>query len=493
MLSASPVDDIRPIFRDPSSADPTYLEQIGQTKRLLERMTSDPVFRQGLAEDPRGTAQRYGLRVDAEEVRLLWDEEAVKAHRQGPPGEVPSIVQRYRAWCNEKFAYRDLVRRESIPSDPRYVAWRARQVRRCVSELGPAKAHGLIHAPCCFELCKGCSVGCWFCGVDAPKLGDVLSYTPETRQFWRGCLEVVKEVIGPAARRGFCYWATDPLDNPNYEDFCRDFAEVLGRFPQTTTAMAHKDPERVKRLLALSRSYGCELNRFSVLTLGLFEKLFEAFTAEELVYVELIPQNKESIDRYAIAGRALERLKTKPEMRQGYGITIPEGSDFEAQAYNSTIACVSGFLFNMVERSVKLISPTNADEVWPLGYRVYGQGRFETPDDLGRLLRSLIAERMTIRLRADDPVRLRRGLAFETVDQGFSVRSAFLRQTFREPAYPAMAELGQLAAEGRWSAGQVALAMEAKHGVSLPLTFSVLNRLFELGVLDDEPTPSQDG
>lgn len=477
---------IKPIFSDPSCADPEYLKGIGHSKRFLERMTSDPAFRAGLVVDPQQVAAQYELEVDAEEIRLLWDEAAVSARQDGdPPASL--AVRRYRAWCREKYAYRDVVRGESVPSDPRYMAWRTRQVRRCVSELGPAKAHGLIHAPCCFELAKGCSVGCWFCGVAAPKLGDILEYTPETRQWWRDCLQVVKDVVGPAARRGFCYWATDPLDNPNYEEFCVDFAEVLGRFPQTTTAIPHKDPERVRRLIALSKSHGCELNRFSVLTLGIFEKIFEAFTAEELVYVELIPQNKESIDRYAIAGRALEKLRKKPELREGYGISIPEDTTFETESFNSTIACVSGFLFNMVERSVKLISPTNADEVWPLGYRIYEEGQFDDAESLRALLDGMIERHMRTGLRSNDRLLFRRGLQYQELDNGFKVRSAFLIQTFNDTIYPPMAELGREIATREWTAGDLALAMEARHGLELSVTFGVLNRMFTLGVLDDEP------
>ncbi len=486
MVVSQTAGPIKAIFSDPSCADPEYLKGIGQTKRLLERMTSDPAFRAGLAQDAREIASSYGFEIDPEEVRLLWDKELVA---QGPveDQDAPLAVQRYRAWFREKFAYRDVVRSESVPSDPRYVAWRARQIRRCVSELGPAKAHGLVHAPCCFELAKGCSVGCWFCGVDAPKLGDILEYSPEVRSWWRDCLQVVKEVVGPAARRGFCYWATDPLDNPNYEEFCVDFAEVLGRFPQTTTAIPHKDPERVRRLIALSKQYGCELNRFSVLTLGIFEKIFTAFTPEELVYVELIPQNKESIDRYAVAGRALQKVKKKPELRQGYGIDIPTDTTFESESFNSTIACVSGFLFNMVERSVKLISPTNADEVWPLGYRIYEEGRFEDADSLRALLDGMIERHMRSGLRSSDPLVFRRGLQVQEEEDGFKVRSAFLIQTFQGSAYAPMSELGQEILRGGWTAGELALAMEKRHGIELSVTFGVLNRMFTLGVLDDEP------
>ena len=156
------------------------------------------------------------------------------------------------------------------------------------------KADGLVHATCCFELAKGCSVGCWFCGVAAPKLGGMFQATPENRKMWRGALKVVRSVVGPGAKRGFCYWASDPLDNPDYEKFACDFHHILGTFPQTTTAIPLRDAQRTRRVLSLSQERGCDLNRFSVLTLKTFERIFQEFTPQELVYVELIPQNKES-------------------------------------------------------------------------------------------------------------------------------------------------------------------------------------------------------
>ena len=38
----------------------------------------------------------------------------------------------------------------------------------------------------------------------------------------------------------------------------------------------------------------------------------------------------------------------------------------------NTIGCVTGFLFNMVDRTVQLISPCTATDEWPLGFYVYG-------------------------------------------------------------------------------------------------------------------------
>ena len=56
-------------------------------------------------------------------------------------------------------------------------------------------------------------------------------------------------IVGDAAGRGLCYYATEPLDNPDYECFLVDFHAEFGRVPQTTTAAATRDIERTRRLL----------------------------------------------------------------------------------------------------------------------------------------------------------------------------------------------------------------------------------------------------
>src|SRR5205814_8046857 len=109
-----------------------------------------------------------------------------------------------------------------------------------------------------------------FCGVSAGRKGADFLYTPDNARLWRDVLAVLRRVVGPAAATGFCYWATDPLDNPDYERFALDVAEICGRFPQTTTAQPLKDPERTRALLALSVAHGCTINRFSILTLRAF-------------------------------------------------------------------------------------------------------------------------------------------------------------------------------------------------------------------------------
>ena len=75
--------------------------------------------------------------------------------------------------------------------------------------------------------------------------------------------------------------------------------------------------------------------------------MHEGFTPEELLRVECVPQNKESAEggliRKSNAGRARKFAKKR-------------SGELVSEEQSSTIACVSGFLFNMVDRTVKLIS-----------------------------------------------------------------------------------------------------------------------------------------
>ena len=66
---------------------------------------------------------------------------------------------------------------------------------------------------------------------------------------WHDILSFAKEAIGPAAGWGTCYYATEPLDNPDYEKFADAFYDVFGVVPQLTTAAAMRKPERTKAYL----------------------------------------------------------------------------------------------------------------------------------------------------------------------------------------------------------------------------------------------------
>jgi radical SAM family RiPP maturation amino acid epimerase len=469
---------IVPAFRHPEQAAAEYLKELANTKRLLELWELDDRFRDRMRQDPAGAAAEHGLEVDPEEVRLLWDPEARRARRKvydegRPVPDLPRPVQRHAAFVREKLVYAEEWLANSDPADPAMTAWRNRQIERSCSQLGSFKGRSLVHVPVAIELAVGCSVGCWFCSVAAPSLSRKAVYA-EVKGLWQEVLQAIHEVVGAAARWGFCYWATDPLDNPDYAEFCCDFAEVFGRFPQTTTAIAWKDPERTRSLLKLSREKGCELNRFSILTLSILRKIHAAFRPEELLQVELLPLNKEAGRPKAFSGRAREG---KPP--SGHTTLDPELA--------STTSCVTGFLLNLVERSVRLITPCSASDRWPLGHWVVDQAVFRDGDDLSRHMRRMIAEHMPTYVKPERQVRLRGDLAWTPGGDGEAPRisSRFIHHDVTH--LPGLEAVAWQVAHRPGSAADLALALEDEKGIPLANTMYLLSQLQRRGLLDEEP------
>jgi radical SAM family RiPP maturation amino acid epimerase len=454
------------------TADAEYLRDVAHTKRFLEYWSADPAFRARLPEDPLGVSAAAGLQADPLAIRPLWEVNLEDPCHRLPPS---LSVQRYRAFMSEKFAYRTFLRNAAESTHPGYRAWRQRQINRCFGQLGAQKGDSLVHACLAVELCAGCSVGCWFCGISALKLEGVWAYSAENQELWRGVLAALHEALGPAAGRGFCYWATDPLDNPDYESFCIDFADSLGRFPQTTTAQPMRDPARFRRLHELSRQRGNEIDRFSVLTLGTLKKIFAEYSAEELLCVELVLQMDGAYSGKAYAGKA--RAKQE-RWKKSTGQEPPPDES------TSTIACVSGILLRMPERSFELISPSRADERWPNGYRIHARRTFGDADDFGRQLHEVLST-LPARLPLDQPLRLRHDLEIQAGETGFEANSHYYRLTFGDQPYAAMGRLGQGLAQGNLTAIQLALLAEPLS--SMEQTLVVLNQLFQKGLFDDEP------
>ena len=457
----------------------SYADELAHVKRFGERWRADRAFREALAGDPRGVAERYGLRADAEAVRCLWDGEF--AASRDPGWEAPLAVQRHRLFGREKLLHREKLRSvECVPADARWRAWRARQINRTLGHLGPRGHDGIIHAPFAIELSDGCSVGCWFCGVSAGRKRADFLYTPEHAGLWRDVLGVLRDLAGPgAAATGFCYWATDPLDNPDYERFCVDVAEICGRFPQTTTAQAQRDVERTRRLLRLSIEHGCTINRFSVLTLRAFDTLMGAFSAEELLHCEIVSQNPEAVHVPSNAGRALGSPRLGRLARE-HGVDPAEFSRVPG-----TIACVSGFLLNMVRRTVRLITPCPSDATWPDGYWTYEEARFEDASGLRAVLEGMVARHMRATLRAGDAGRFRRDLRYEPAVDGFRLHGYGAVTTVTGGG--ALRALGDALAAGHRTVGEIAVALEDALDRPAATTMATLNRLFDDGVLDEAP------
>lgn len=421
--------DVRPVFLS-EPPPPDYVTELALAKRFCERWRGDAAFRADLESRPEEALQAAGIPLTHADVHALY--------AAGAPAS--RVVRRVWAYHQEKVAWRESLRRETRLASPGLDAWRRRQIQRCAWQLAAGNAEAIVHPPAAFELARGCSVGCWFCGVSAPKLTDLWQATPENLELWRGVLEAVGEVCGPAAGHSFLYWATDPLDNPDYERFCLEFHHVYGRFPQTTTALALRDVERTRRLLQLSERHGTPLDRFSVLTLKGMLQIHERFTPEELLRVELVLQNKEAIGERSAAGKALSRL------------------DPEA-AHATTIACVSGFLFNLPDRRVRLVSPCPAGERWPDGYIVHAEATFTNAAQLRSVLQGWAAR--PARLQLHDVPRFREDLRYEPQPAGFRLHQGARSLDFHSRGYAAMAQLGQLLSEGRHTLEELCLQAEA--------------------------------
>ena len=465
LKTESPQSRPAPAWRfDTSSLHPS----VAHTKRFLEYWTADREFRQAYDTDPLETVRRYGLSVEPKKLQALLDTHGI--------GIESEEVIAYRAFIRGKLEFRSRYRLEGAPSNERFGAWRQRQMKRAYWELGPVRAESVVHAPVCFELSKGCTVGCWFCGVGAESFGGNFEYSVPNAALWRGTLEVLREVVGPGAGCGFCYWATDPLDNPDYEKFILDFHEILGRLPQTTTAQPLRDLPRTRALLEMSRRLTSGVERFSVLSPGQFRRLMEAFRPEELAMVELIPQFNSDASPKVSAGAVRDRLVKLN------GAGVPKSSTRDTED-GGTIACVSGFLVNMVERVVRLISPCSANQRWPLGYLVFDEFRFDTASEFRAGLEAAIANAMKMNLHSDDPVRLHPQFAMARQPDGVTLSNSTLSVKMASQLESVV--LAEMIDKGA-TVGEIANARAERCGVPHLWTHQEIHGIWNAGVLDEE-------
>jgi radical SAM family RiPP maturation amino acid epimerase len=476
-------DLFQPVL-EAKNLDPQYAHDLAHVKRFLEWWVTDDQFREMVEIKSQALLEERGIDTDPEEIRYLWDHSFCRNAGATPGWKPPIRTQQYQMMMFEKLLHREKLRMiDGVPDDARLAAWRERQVRRTLGHLGQASYAGIVHAPFAIELSDGCSVGCWFCGVSAQKRKQDFLYTEANARLWQDSLQVLRDVVGPAAQCGFCYWATDPLDNPDYEKFCLDFARICGRFPQTTTAQAQKHVDRVRKLLKLSREHRCMINRFSILSRSQFKAVMSAFTPEELLYTEIVTQNLEALFMQSNAGRARgsKRLQKKAEFNRLQPGTWENNP--------GTIACVSGFLINMVHKRAQLITPAPSSDRWPDGYWIFEEGHFTDSTGLRDLLEGMIARHMPTALRASTPVRFRPDLEFSPTEQGFTLKAFGGANTYN--FNPGFYKIGPaiVASQDR-TAGEIVIDLEDNDGLLAEQSMDILNYLFEEGMLDEEPSYS---
>ena len=355
-------------------------------KRFIECWTGDDRFRIIFESSPDRAMRDRGLRVDGEALRLMWSRESLSRLCSAEAAAIRRINRRMRTFL--EFCEND---GGSLHS---YQLWRARQIARLALTSELASSGMALHLPFAMELTRGCSVGCWFCGLSASKLEEVLELDQSS---FEAMLLALRKVFGASACRGSLYWATDPLDHPHYEEYAEAFRKALGVFPMTTTAIATRDSARARRLISIAIRGGCPSLRFSVVTRRNLDALHAAFSAEELAYVDLIPVNRESLFGLADAGHARRKFGSNSKRHDAERAKLErEGSS--GQLAHSTIACVSGFLVQPLERRIRVISPTPATDRWPDGFVVFDEADIDPSKGIHAALEALAARNFSSEL-----------------------------------------------------------------------------------------------
>ncbi len=369
--------------------------EYGAFKRAWENYGADPTWRERFSSDPVKCLGDFPEISDVYAAfkaigmlsRRPFTENA--AHqRQGFSPYYDEYMRRYekvRAYLEERF-------REERFADKRLFRWNEIALRRARVQHGELRnTPTLLYYPLMFELSEGCSQQCPFCGLAAGRhVGDFLA-TPEHRQLWREILAASREILGDIAGEAACYFATEPLDNPDYEVLLSEFAAVMGNYPQTTTALAAGEPERIRALMSMMgrERMGLAALRFSARTLPEFRRIMELYSPEELADVEIIPNNPESGSLYSLSGRLYKKNLPPGKRNKGY-----------------SISCVAGFRVNMARQAVAFMEPVLPSDESPTGVQIRAERNFAAAGDYRKILREFIDRYAADRLPEDLPLML---------------------------------------------------------------------------------------
>lgn len=442
------------------------ISDVSRIKRVLEYATLVPGYNDRLAEDPQGVLDELDLGLTIEDIsfrpavinnnRTL---EAVFPSSKGP---------KYSEFLNAKLRYKDSLIEDCAPDNEAMKKWRKRQVNRCMVELG-AKNKSLIHTPFTLELADGCSVGCEFCGLNAGRLKSVYRYTTENAILFNDVLRITKNIVGNAAGHGTMYFATEPLDNPDYEMFLKDYRRVFKVTPQITTAVSTRYIERLRKLLADLDPDTDIIYRFSMTSLEMVKTIFKEFTPEELIFVELLPQFDEApSNHFSSVGRAAEK----------------------SDEYGDTISCMTGFRVNMARKEIVLSTPTFANEEHPTGEYILDCVNFDDADDYEDKLKSLIRKHMLNIISPKDRLKMRDCVKFR-IEDDFILEANFgaeyhIKNNEKTALYKI---IFNLLTDGYRTKQEMLSDIKKDpefENISPENVFFILNRLWEMGIIELE-------
>lgn len=458
------------------SRSPDELRTIAHIKRFTECLGGDPEFRDILTGSPDAISKTFkerGIDLDWKLLTPFWEYGLCLDIADERLERFP-LSGMWVKWIKDLMEFRNLmrIRGDARSANKRFNAWRQRQIARCNSEIGDTK-HVIIHSTLAFELSKGCSVGCWFCGFDAGPLEGFFPYSSQNRALWTDILHTCIEIFGDAAETGVCYYATEPSDNPDYLKFIELYENIMGVLPQTTSAAPLRNLDWTRELIRLCNEHHAITSRFSILNVKTLRQLHASFSPEELLRIQLIQQHKGSLGMKSRVGRALRHK----DINRNSALSSQVSCDL------GTIACVSGFVVNMADRTIRMVSPCRSSEKWPLGFRIHSQGTFNDAGQFKSFIASAIETRMPEHLEADEALGFRDDLIYGPLDDGFSLSTNFHSHRFSGGTI--FRRIGDMVASANATTGEI-MGDLIGEGADVFAVVGVLQSLFENGLLNDD-------
>jgi len=358
------------------------IDKFSQIKRFMELYSGDDKFREEVEVGNLGRLAKFG--VDLGELH---------------PTELIGFSL-YEERENEKPIFKEFRKYMLLGSQGRvakgrhisgdvdidFSLWRLEQINRGNFVFNKKTNNQIVHSPLCIELTKGCSVGCWFCGISADTFEGSTIYA-EKEDLFKTILRDSSKLSGHFNLLSFLYWGTDPLDCPDYASYLEAFENQFGFYPQTTTAQASKYPEQAKNIVKITNSNGHgTVNRFSILSKAAMYKVMKEFTPFELANTLMVMQQPSSVTKKANAGRATEEVDS-------------DLIDREQEYQQSTIACVSGFKINLTTGICELISPCEADNEFKDGFITYATTKLGEGNGIESFFKRYIKLRESLKLR----------------------------------------------------------------------------------------------
>ncbi|QNJ06883.1 radical SAM family RiPP maturation amino acid epimerase [Synechococcus sp. MEDNS5] len=315
--------------------------------------------------------------------------------------------------------------------DSPYFTWRQRRILSIQSELG-FYGTSIDHPTFAIELAVGCTVGCTFCAYDAQKLESIFDFNNNHNlDLFKAVARSLQLILGDGCGGGMLYYATEPNDNPDYINFLETYYQITGYKLCTSTARYNID-----WLEDLIKFYSFPEPTFwprvSVLSPHIMEKMHRHFSPLEFIYPSILAQSIEIEDERAKVpgGREKFGMKVLSQVKDARQYTSADQVDYSLIPQGS-IACVTGFRINMVQKTITLTSPCYTSYKWSHGYRNFGTVSFSTPDSVYPAFIDLINRFIPNSTDNHLIFSWRDDLDFRLFEDGFELVSPYLFHSFR--------------------------------------------------------------